>query len=221
MATTWADLPDDVPDLAAALDACAGLGTVNVEIKNWPGDVDFDASLAVVDAVVEVLAGPARYRACGRPRVVRSTSRRSTACASWHPTLATGWLVIGPGIGPDGAPVTADGGDAIADTIAAVADGGHRALHPHHAFVNPELVGAAHAAGVAVNTWTADDPDRIGWLADIGVDAVITNVPDVALTALGRRADGRDPRRWVPVREDEAWVPHAEPIASSSSGWNR
>ena len=41
----------------------------------------------------------------------------------------------------------------------------------------------AHAAGLAVNTWTCDDPDRIRWLADLGVDAVITNVPDVALAA--------------------------------------
>ena len=82
VATTWADLPDDVPDLAAALDACAGLATVNVEIKNWPGDVDFDESLAVADAVVEALADPARHRACGRAGVVASTCRPSTACAT-------------------------------------------------------------------------------------------------------------------------------------------
>ena len=52
--------------------------------------------------------------------------------------------------------------------------------------MNPELVGAAHAAGVEVITWTGDEPDRIRGCADIGVDAIITNVPDVALTALGR-----------------------------------
>jgi glycerophosphoryl diester phosphodiesterase len=39
---------------------------------------------------------------------------------------------------------------------------------------------------VAVNTWTCDDPDRIRWLAEVGVDGIVTNVPDVALTALGR-----------------------------------
>jgi glycerophosphoryl diester phosphodiesterase len=185
VATTWDDLPDDVPDLAAALDACAGLATVNVEIKNWPGDVDFDESLTVADAVVEALAA--------RP----ATERAAVLVSSFHlptldrvreraPDVATGWLVIGPGIGPDGASVTANGGDALADTIASVVEGGHGALHPHHAFVNPELVAAARGAGVAVNTWTVDDPERIVWLADTGVDAVITNVPDVALAALGR-----------------------------------
>ena len=95
--------------------------------------------------------------------------------------------MIGPGIGPDGASVTANGGDALADTIASVADGGHGALHPHHAFVNPELVGRGPRRRRRPSTrGPVDDPDRIRWLADTGVDAVITNVPDVALAALGR-----------------------------------
>lgn len=185
VATTWADMPDHVPDLAAALDACAGLGTVNVEIKNWPEDVDFDPTLAVVDRVLdELVARPATERAallvsCFHLPTLERVRERA-------PELATGWLVIGPGVGPDGVALPTGRGDAVAATVATVAAGGHRALHPHHAFANRELVEAAHAAGVAVNTWTADDPERIVWLAEVGVDAVITNVPDVALAALGR-----------------------------------
>ena len=38
----------------------------------------------------------------------------------------------------------------------------------------------AHAAGLAVNTWTCDDPDRIRELIGWGVDGICTNVPDVA-----------------------------------------
>ena len=63
---------------------------------------------------------------------------------------------------------------------------GHGALHPHHAFVSPDLVTACHGAGVALNTWTVDDPERIRWLAELGVDAVIVNDPAAALSALGR-----------------------------------
>ena len=70
--------------------------------------------------------------------------------------------------------------------VAAVAERGHRALHPHHAFVDADLVAAAHRAGVELNTWTVDEPDRIRWLADAGVDAVITNAPADALAALGK-----------------------------------
>lgn len=181
--TAWADVPDAVPDLAAALDACRGADVVNVEIKNWPDDVDFDPSLGVVDAVVEVLLGrPADERA----RFLVSCFHLPSAdrVRELAPELATAWLVIGPGA--DGR--TEPGVDPMAAMVAEVAGHGHGALHPHHAFVNAELVGAAHAAGVAVNTWTCDDPDRIRWLADVGVDAIVTNVPDVALTALGRRA---------------------------------
>ena len=42
----------------------------------------------------------------------------------------------------------------------------------------------AHDAGVAVNVWTVDGPDRIAELAALGVDGVITNVPDVARAVL-------------------------------------
>jgi glycerophosphoryl diester phosphodiesterase len=36
-----------------------------------------------------------------------------------------------------------------------------------------------------VNTWTVDAPERIAELAALGVDAIITNQPDVARHALG------------------------------------
>src|SRR2546423_10159318 len=50
-----ADLPDTVPDLGQALDACEPLG-VNVEIKNLPGEPDFDPACAIVDGVAAVVA---------------------------------------------------------------------------------------------------------------------------------------------------------------------
>ncbi len=180
VATTWADLPPAVPDLAAALDACRDLGVVNVEIKNMPGDVDYDESLAVVDTVVEVLLGRPPHE---RSRLLVSCFHLPTVdrVRERAPELATAWLVLGPGVGD--VPPGAEGAAAL---VADVADHGHAALHPHHAFVSPEMVEAARAAGVAVNTWTCDEPDRIAWLAEVGVDAVVTNVPDVALAALGR-----------------------------------
>jgi glycerophosphoryl diester phosphodiesterase len=70
--------------------------------------------------------------------------------------------------------------------VAEVAGHGHAAIHPHHSVVDAEVVKRAHDAGLAVNTWTCDDPDRIRWLADTGVDGIVTNVPDLALQALGR-----------------------------------
>lgn len=52
---------------------------------------------------------------------------------------------------------------------------GHVAYHPYHASVDAGLVQQAHEAGLAVNTWTVDDPARYAELVEMGVDAVVTN----------------------------------------------
>ena len=86
------------------------------------------------------------------------------------PELPTGLLAFDLASGPD--------------PVAAAVAGGHRAVNPWDPFVDEAFVARAHAAGVEVNTWTVDDPERIAALGDLGVDAVITNVPDVARAAL-------------------------------------
>ena len=167
----FADLPPSIIDLEAALDACASLAVVNTEIKNWPEDADFDESERVAEAVVALLA--ARGEAASERHLISSfhlpTVDRVHELA---PQLPTAWLL---GAVEDAAP--------LIDRAAAA---GHVAVHPHHVFVDTAFVERAHAAGLAVNTWTCDEPDRIRWLAEIGVDGVVTNVPDVALAALGR-----------------------------------
>jgi glycerophosphoryl diester phosphodiesterase len=166
-----ADLPPDMPDLTAALDACAGMAMVNVEIKNWTADTDFDPSLAIADAVASLVAA---RPAAERDRVIVSCFHLPTVdrVREVAPEVATAWLMLGFST------VEAD--------VATAAAHGHRAVHPHHSAVDADVVKVAHAAGLAVNTWTCDLPDRVRWLADLGVDAVVTNVPDVGLRALGR-----------------------------------
>lgn len=60
---------------------------------------------------------------------------------------------------------------------------GASALHPSGRVVrvNPGSVRAAHKRGLSVNVWTIDKPAHIQTLLDLEVDAIITNVPDVAL----------------------------------------
>lgn len=168
--TATADLPTSVPRLGAALDACAGLAVVNVEIKNWPDDPDFDAGAAVAEAVVALLDGRGQL---DDRRLVISSFHRPTVdrVRALAPDLATAFLSIDV---PEPA------------TLEALAGDGHRALHPHHAFVTAEAVTTCHGAGLGVTTWTCDDPERIRWLADLGVDGVVTNDPALALAALGR-----------------------------------
>lgn len=56
--------------------------------------------------------------------------------------------------------------------------------------VTPAFVRAAHRAGVAVEVWTVDREEDIVRLLDWGVDAVITDRPDVAVEVVSARRRG-------------------------------
>jgi glycerophosphoryl diester phosphodiesterase len=155
------DLPADVPDLAKALAACAGMG-VNIEIKNLVIEPDYDPthwlSQVVVDAVrgadppISALVSSFDIDAIDRVRALSSL-----------PTALLTYVVDDP-----------------AAVIAECAARRHRALHPFDPTVDRALVEAAHAHGLAVNVWTVDLPDRIAALAEMGVDGICTNVPERA-----------------------------------------
>jgi glycerophosphoryl diester phosphodiesterase len=53
--------------------------------------------------------------------------------------------------------------------------------------VSPRFVRKAHEAGVAVQVWTVDEPADIRRLLDWGVDAIITDRPDVASAIVRER----------------------------------
>jgi len=52
------------------------------------------------------------------------------------------------------------------------------ALHPNRAYVTPELVRDAHAAGLRVNVWTVNDPAEASRLREWGVDGVMSDYPE-------------------------------------------
>lgn len=167
-----AELPDWVPLLDQAVEACSGL-EVNIEIKNLPTEPDFDPDEELAAQVAAfVVDGCLVERAIVSSFNLKAIERVRAA----EPAVATGYLTL---------PIW----DQRA-CLAQVRAGGHRALHPQHLAVNAELCRAARDEGVAVNTWTVDDPDRMLWLAEAGVDAIITNRPEVGLAALRPTATG-------------------------------
>lgn len=54
------------------------------------------------------------------------------------------------------------------------------ALHPHQMFVTQKLIDDAHENGIMVNPWTVNKEKDIIKLVKMGVDGVITDVPNVA-----------------------------------------
>jgi glycerophosphoryl diester phosphodiesterase len=73
---------------------------------------------------------------------------------------------------------------ASAREMSLIHDLPHEADHPHHLEITPEYVAQQKALGHRINIWTLDDPVRAKELAAMGVDAIITNKPDVILEAL-------------------------------------
>ena len=57
------------------------------------------------------------------------------------------------------------------------------AIHPRHVQIHrlPEFVKNCHEKGIHVNVWTVNDEDETKFLLEAGVDAIITNYPDVLL----------------------------------------
>lgn len=156
------ELPDYIPNLAEALEAC-GETSVNIEIKNLPNDPDYDEDHLVADAVaglVQAYLGPERalitsfnIDAVDRIRAV-------------DPSIPCGWLLF----------QMTDPASAIGRAVAHEM----KTIHPWDVLVDINFINRAHAAGLLVNVWTVDDPQRMAQLIEMGVDGICTNVPDVA-----------------------------------------
>lgn len=159
--THRSELPDHVAGLADALDACAG-AFVNIEIKNNPSEPDHDRS----DWVARRVAGELVRRGADARWLVSSFRYGTIAhMRRLLPAVRTAWLVFGL----DDAAITRCAG------------GGHQAVHPYVDTIDAAAMRAAHGAGLAVNAWTCNDPDRMRELIAWGVDGICTDVPDVAV----------------------------------------
>jgi glycerophosphoryl diester phosphodiesterase len=151
------DLPPWVPTLDAALAACTGI--VNVEIK-----ADLDHHPDLVPAVAAAVGH--------RPRILVSSFNLG-ALDAFHaaaPDIPTGWLTLP--------------GDDQADAVRTSAERGHRTINPPIDAATPDLISAAHDAGLEVVVWTVNDPIRV----PDGADVVVTDVPRRLIRA--RRGPG-------------------------------
>ena len=157
--------------LDEALDACGDRMLVNVEIKNSKTDPGYDPTMSMVGPITDALR---RRGVHALDRWLISSFSWSTlaACRELAPDIATACLTFDPVDPP---------------TIERLAAAGHAALHPWERQLDEALVSSCHRNGLAVNTWTCNEPDRLVELADLGVDGVCTDVPDVAMLALGRQ----------------------------------
>ena len=161
----------EIPTLDEALEACAGM-LVNIEVKNLPGDADYDPDEAVAAGVVELLT-----RRGLRDDVLVSSFNLGSVdrVRELDTSLPTGFLVL---VGMD--PV---------DGVDLAHSHGHGAAHPDVRALARGAAAAtisrAHDLGMTVNVWTVNDEEEMRRLAAAGADALITDVPDFARRVLG------------------------------------
>lgn len=152
-----------VPTLEQVFDLVDGRCQVNVEIKN----LDWDGGREV-----EPLVRMIQQRRLHDQVIVSSFNPIALLKLRWFdPSIALGLLYstklpiylrrawFGPLIAPE-------------------------ALHPHHSLVDQEFMRRAQTHGQYVNTWTVNDDDEARRLARLGVDVIISDVPDQIMAAL-------------------------------------
>lgn len=159
-------LPSEVPTLAAALADSEGMW-INVEVKNIPGDPDYDAEHGLSTAVAALLDG---FDTAGRVLVSSFDITSVDRIRQIDSSIPVGWLVW----------AQAD----PASLIDRAAAHGMQAIHPHELLVDPSFVARATEAGLEVNVWTVDDLTRMRQLIEMGVHGIITNTPAPAVELL-------------------------------------
>ena len=160
----------EVPTLVEALGCCSGRVAVDVEIKNIPGEPDFDgdreaaveATLAALDAV---------------------SFSGDVIISSFNPFSIGHARRLAPGV-PTGLLTPYEVDADIAFGFAR--EQGHAWVLPFVDRVraaDAAIVERVHAAGMRIGTWITDDPSVALELMRAGLDAVATNDPAPVVAA--------------------------------------
>jgi glycerophosphoryl diester phosphodiesterase len=159
-----------VPTLHETLAMLSGRAAADVEIKNVPGDPDFDPDDEVAVALVHRALDDVGFSG---GVIVSSFNPRSIAVSrELRPETATGLLT--------------DRGVDAAAALHFAGEQGHQWILPFADRVADHGVGFAgrvHEAGLLLGTWIVDDADRARELLAAGVDAVATNEPRTIVAA--------------------------------------
>jgi glycerophosphoryl diester phosphodiesterase len=155
----------EAPGAVEVLDAARG-GRVICEVKNQPGEPDYDAPRSgVARALVALLAGRT-----GDDAVISSFD--------WFSLDAVREL---------GGPPTAfltPFGMSMRASVAHAREHGHAEVHPHWTSVGRRGVAAAHEEGLRVVTWTVTNAVQARRLAGLEVDGLICDDPAAIAAAL-------------------------------------
>jgi glycerophosphoryl diester phosphodiesterase len=167
-----------IPRLDDVLDAWNGRGRIILEIKNQPGQPDFDAPREqTAHALVELLRKRGLAREGGEPGQPGVT----VSSFDWFAIEA----VRDSGVGVRTAFLTLPR-VAVGGGLSYARSAGHAELHVHTttALGASNAAERVHAAGIGLVVWTVTSADVAARLRDAGVDGVICDDPVEVARAL-------------------------------------
>jgi glycerophosphoryl diester phosphodiesterase len=148
-----------IPTLDEVFEAVgAHLRLINVEIKSE----DMEQTDGVEQEVANCIA--------------RHKLERSVLVSSFNPYALRRFRAIKPEVAI-GCLYVPDGSMALS----LMGETTFEALHPYHLMIDATYMTNARQTGRRVNTWTVNEPARAAELAQLGVDAIITDTPDSIL----------------------------------------
>ena len=166
------DLPDWVPTLADALGACEGAG-VNIEIKNEPDDPDYDAEHQISDAVVGLALA---FRDPADLLITSFNLDTVKRIRDVNTDIRVGYVTDVDVL-------------QVQMLLEYAVEAGMQVIVPYVNTVDRRFIERAHELGLEVAAWTVNDADRIRELAELGIDGIITDLPDVARSVIDALAD--------------------------------
>ncbi len=175
-----------VPRLAEVFDTWAGRGRIILEIKNQPGQPDFDAPREqTARMLAEFLRGRGSAAGPGGSPGGGVGGEPGTVTVSsfdWHAIEVIRDADIGAGTAFLTMPRM-----SVSAGLAYVRSAGHSELHAHVSAVLgvAGAVERAGRAGIRLVTWTVTSNDAALRLRDAGVDGVICDDPAAVVRALG------------------------------------
>lgn len=146
---------EPVPTLKQVLQAFAGKAVLNIELKDLKS-ADL-AAQQIAAVLLEKQLSPTGF-------IVSSFLWENLAqLALDHPEIPLGVLSRG----------NLDEAVSLAQQVNA------KAVHPHFSELTPAAIFDIQQRGMRVNTWTVNQPEVRQWLVNAGVDAIITDFPDL------------------------------------------
>ena len=156
-----------IPTLEEFLQVVSDMNPINIEIKGpFREDTDLKEAFSWIYTLLE------KYRCVDRTLFSSFGHEWLGLLKEQYPHLRTG-LLYGDRLTPEA-------------TLELVGRFHADAIHPYLPSIDETIVQACHENGVEINAWTINSPEDIQRAIDLGIDGIITDVPDKVREALER-----------------------------------